>query len=169
MPKGDVFPLRDLFASSRLRVDQLRVANCRTALEYIQIEQPRETRSRVRGNDSYGCVGPFPLASRRPFSNGQTNAQLGSAVLPDDINQIDATVRAVLRDVLGLSEARVAGFRSETPLFGGLAELDSMAVAGMLTELEERLGILIEDDEVDGEMLETFGALVRFAGAKANR
>ncbi len=28
-----------------------------------------------------------------------------------------------------------------------------MAVAGMLTELEERLGILIEDDEVDGEML----------------
>jgi acyl carrier protein len=41
-----------------------------------------------------------------------------------------------------------------------------MAVAGMLTELEERLGILIDDDEVDGEMLETFGALVRFAAAK---
>jgi len=90
-------------------------------------------------------------------------------VLPDDINQIDATVRGVLRDVLGLSEARVDAFRSETPLFGSLAELDSMAVAGMLTELEERLGILIEDDEVDGEMLETFGALVRFATAKANR
>jgi len=90
-------------------------------------------------------------------------------VLPDDINEIDATVRAVLRDVLGLSQARVDGFRSETPLFGGLAELDSMAVAGMLTELEERLGILIEDDEVDGEMLETFGALVRFAASKANR
>ena len=34
-------------------------------------------------------------------------------------------------------------------------------------ELEERLGIMIEDDEVDGEMLETFGALVRFAEAKA--
>jgi acyl carrier protein len=89
-------------------------------------------------------------------------------VLPDDIADIDAAVRAVLRDVLGLSEERVAAFRSETPLFGALPELDSMAVAGMLTELEERLGILIEDDEVDGEMLETFGALVRFAGAKAN-
>jgi acyl carrier protein len=37
----------------------------------------------------------------------------------------------------------------------------------LLTELEERLGVLIEDDEVDGEMLETFGALVRFADAKA--
>ncbi|MEO7691626.1 MAG: phosphopantetheine-binding protein [Sphingomonas sp.] len=90
-------------------------------------------------------------------------------MLPDDINEIEVTVRAVLRDVLGLTQARVDGFRSETPLFGGLAELDSMAVAGMLTELEERLGILIEDDEVDGEMLETFGALVRFAAAKANQ
>jgi acyl carrier protein len=88
-------------------------------------------------------------------------------VLPDDIDQIDATVRAVLRDVLGLSQERVDAFRSETPLFGALPELDSMAVAGLLTELEERLGVLIEDDEVDGEMLETFGALVRFASAKA--
>ena len=88
-------------------------------------------------------------------------------MLPDDIDQIDATVRAVLRDVLGLSQDRADAFRSETPLFGALPELDSMAVAGLLTELEERLGILIEDDEVDGEMLETFGALVRFASAKA--
>ena len=89
-------------------------------------------------------------------------------MLPDDIVEIDTAVRAVLRDVLGLSEERVAAFRSETPLFGALPELDSMAVAAMLTELEERLGILIEDDEVDGEMLETFGALVRFAATKAN-
>ncbi len=88
-------------------------------------------------------------------------------MLPDDTNQISATVRAVLRDVLGLSDERVNAFRSETPLFGALPELDSMAVAGLLTEIEERLGILIEDDEVDGEMLETFGALVRFATAKA--
>jgi acyl carrier protein len=87
-------------------------------------------------------------------------------LLPDDYDQIDSTVRAVLRDVLGLSEARAAGFRSETPLFGALPELDSMAVAGVLTELEDRLGFVIEDDEVDGEMLETFGALRRFATAK---
>ena len=97
------------------------------------------------------------------------NAEPGLTVLPDDYNQIDATVRATLRDVLGLSEARAAAFRSETPLFGALPELDSMAVAGLLTEIEERLGILIEDDEVDGEMLETFGALVRFAASKAPR
>ena len=79
---------------------------------------------------------------------------------------IDATVRAVLRDVLGLSDARAAAFTADTPLFGALPELDSMAVAGVLTELEDRLGILIEDDEVDGDMLETFGALVRFAAER---
>lgn len=93
----------------------------------------------------------------------------GLAMLPDDYDQIESTVRATLRDVLGLSAARAAAFRAETPLFGALPELDSMAVAGLLTEIEERLGILIEDDEVDGEMLETFGALVRFAASRTPR
>ena len=77
------------------------------------------------------------------------------------------TLRAVLADVLGLDKARVAGFREETPLFGALPEFDSMAVAGLLTELEERLGILIEDHEVDADMMETFGALLTFARDKA--
>ena len=76
-------------------------------------------------------------------------------------------MRAVLGDVLGLSHDRTAAFTDATPLFGALPELDSMAVAGVLTELEDRLGITIEDDEVDGEMLETFGALRAFAEAKA--
>ncbi|MGN6374551.1 MAG: acyl carrier protein [Sphingomonas sp.] len=88
-------------------------------------------------------------------------------MVPDGTADIDATVRAVLRDVLGLSDARVAAFDATTPLFGALPELDSMAVAGVLTELEDRLDILIEDDEIDGDMLETFGALRQFAAGKA--
>lgn len=90
-------------------------------------------------------------------------------MLPEGYTQVETTVRAVLADVLGLSPERVADFRATTPLFGALPELDSMAVAGVLTEIEDRLGILIEDDEVDGEMLESFGALTRFAAAKALR
>lgn len=78
-----------------------------------------------------------------------------------------ATVRAVLRDVLGISDERVAAFDDHTELFGALPEFDSLAVAGVLTELEDRLGILIEDDEVDGDMLATFGALSRFAADRA--
>jgi len=89
------------------------------------------------------------------------------AAAPDDSLEVEATLRAVLSDVLGLDQARVAQFREETPLFGALPEFDSMAVAGLLTELEERLGILIEDHEVDADMMETFGALLNFARNKA--
>ena len=86
---------------------------------------------------------------------------------PETKPEIDKTVRAVLGDVLALSPAQVARFTDATPLFGSLPELDSMAVAGVLTELEDRLGITIEDDEVDGEMLATFGALTGFLAGKA--
>jgi acyl carrier protein len=89
------------------------------------------------------------------------------AAAPDDSLEIEATLRAVLADVLGLDQARVAQFREDSPLFGALPEFDSMAVAGLLTELEERLGILIEDHEVDADMMETFGALLNFARTKA--
>jgi acyl carrier protein len=86
-----------------------------------------------------------------------------------DAGDVDATLRAVLVDVLGLPETKVLGFSEATPLFGAMPEFDSMAVAGLLTELEERLGIIIEDHEVDADMLETYGALLTFARAKALR
>lgn len=84
-----------------------------------------------------------------------------------DHRDVDRALRAVLRDVLGISAERVAAFDEATPLFGALPEFDSMAVAGLLTELEDRLGIVIEDDDVDADMLATFGALRAFATAKA--
>ncbi len=83
--------------------------------------------------------------------------------MADDTDQI---LRAILTDVLGLAPGQAAGFDAQTGLFGHLPELDSMAVAGLLTELEDRLDILIEDDEIDGEMLETYGGLLGFATAK---
>jgi acyl carrier protein len=86
-----------------------------------------------------------------------------------DAGDVDRTLRAVLVDVLGLAPDRVAGFTGDTPLFGAMPEFDSMAVAGLLTELEERLAIQIEDHEVDADMLETYGALHTFARAKALR
>lgn len=84
-----------------------------------------------------------------------------------DGEEVEITLRAVLVDVLGLAKARVAKFDATTPLFGALPEFDSMAVAGLLTELEERLGIFIEDHEVDADMLETFGSLLSFVRTKA--
>ena len=87
--------------------------------------------------------------------------------MADIANTAEETVRETLVDILGLSRQRVDEFDAETPLFGALPELDSMAVATLLTELEDRLGITIDDDEVDIEMFETFGALVAFAAQKA--
>jgi acyl carrier protein len=81
-------------------------------------------------------------------------------------DETDALLRKILRDVLGLKAAQVTAFDADTALFGALPELDSMAVAGLLTEMEDRLDIVIDDDEVDGELLETYGNLLAFAKAK---
>ncbi len=79
---------------------------------------------------------------------------------------IESAIRGLLVDVLGVAPLTVAEMTHETPLFGALPELDSMAVAGLLTEMEDRLDIFIDDDDVDGELFETFGSLVAFAKAK---
>lgn len=84
-----------------------------------------------------------------------------------DTDEVDRTLRSVLSDVLGIDRARVDAFDAETELFGSLPEFDSMAVAGVLTELEERLSIVIDDDEIDGELFERFGNLLTFAKAKS--
>ena len=55
-------------------------------------------------------------------------------VIFEGTSQVETTVRAVLADILGLSADRVAAFTDDTPLFGALPELDSMAVASVLTD-----------------------------------
>jgi acyl carrier protein len=80
---------------------------------------------------------------------------------------IDNTVRAVLVDILGITHEKAAAMTNETELFGALPELDSMAVASLLTEMEDRLDIMIDDDDVDAELFATFGNLVAFARAKS--
>jgi len=87
--------------------------------------------------------------------------------LPPARVEIDAMLRAILRDVLALDQDQVDGFTYDTGLFGHLPELDSMAVASLFTEMEDRLDIIIEDDDVDGEMLETYGGLLTFAETRA--
>jgi len=78
----------------------------------------------------------------------------------------DPLLRRILSDVLALDPQRVAGFTADTGLFGHLPELDSMAVAGLLTEIEDRMHIVIDDDEVDGELLDSYGSLLHFIEIK---
>ena len=80
-----------------------------------------------------------------------------------EAHTVDATLRSLLADVLGLGEERATALAEDSGLFGELPEFDSMAVATVLTEMEDRLGIIIDDDEVDGEIFETYGNLLAFA------
>lgn len=81
-------------------------------------------------------------------------------------DKTDTDLRSLLNDVLGLGPARAAALTADSGLFGALPELDSMAVAGLLTEIEDRFDVVIEDDDVDGDMLGTFGDLLAFIRAK---
>ncbi len=120
------------------------------------------------GSPAIGMTqGRLPPVGEAGTARGATPREPDMVAAWNDEEEVDATLRAVLVDVLGLDAQRVRGFDESTPLFGALPEFDSMAVAGLLTELEERLGIFIEDDEVDADMLETFGSLLTFARAKA--
>ncbi|MDT0576904.1 acyl carrier protein [Croceicoccus sp. F390] len=85
---------------------------------------------------------------------------------PSATRKLDAELRSILADVLALDVTRVAQFEAATPLFGALPELDSQAVAGLLTEMEDRLDIIVEDDEVDADLLDTFGSLLDFISRK---
>nr|WP_314443961.1 acyl carrier protein [uncultured Sphingomonas sp.] len=75
---------------------------------------------------------------------------------------VDPALRQLLAETLGFSDARVAAFDENTELFGALPEFDSMAVANLLTGIEEKFGVLIEDSDVEAEDFATFGSLKAF-------
>lgn len=74
-------------------------------------------------------------------------------------------VLAILDEVLGL-KGRAAAMTGESPLLGAIPELDSMALVGVITTLEERFGFTIADDELDGASFATLGSLSDFVAAK---
>ena len=71
----------------------------------------------------------------------------------------------VLDEVLGLG-GRASSFTTATPLLGAIAELDSMAVVALIAGLEERFGILVDDDDLDGATFASVGSLVEFVDGK---
>ncbi len=71
---------------------------------------------------------------------------------------LELDILGVLDSALAL-KGRAHSFTRETPLLGALPELDSMAVLTVITMLEERFGLSIHDDEIDGASFATVGAL----------
>lgn len=73
----------------------------------------------------------------------------------------------MLDDVLSL-KGRAQGFNADTVLLGAIPELDSMAVVAIIGSIEERFGIAIPDDEIDGSVFASVGSLVEFVERLAN-
>jgi len=71
----------------------------------------------------------------------------------------------VLDEVLSL-KGRAASFTRDTHLLGAIPELDSMAVVSLITGLEERFGIVVDDDDIDGGTFATVGSLADYVDAK---
>ena len=74
-------------------------------------------------------------------------------------------VLRVLDEVLSL-DGRTALFTRDTPLLGAIPELDSMAVVSLITTLEEQLGLVVNDDDIDGSTFASVGSLCDFVSAK---
>ena len=70
-----------------------------------------------------------------------------------------------LHAVLGLDAAKHPLDESSL-LLGSVAELDSMAVVSILTAHEERFGIAVDDDEIDGRTFASVGSLTDFVRGK---
>ena len=64
---------------------------------------------------------------------------------------------------------RVAKFGEATEMFGALPEVDSMAVATLLTGFEDRLAVLIEGEDVEAEDFATLGSLLALVKRMALR
>ena len=74
-------------------------------------------------------------------------------------------LRDLLDDVLQLGGRKQ--YLDETSLLlGENPEFDSMAVMAVLTEMEERYDIELEDDELDGELFLSVGSLLAFINTK---
>lgn len=81
-------------------------------------------------------------------------------------SDVQKEVLRIVDNVLSLG-GRTSAFTRATPLIGAIPELDSMAVVTLITTLEEQLGIVIHDDDIDGATFATVGSLVDFVASKS--
>ena len=59
------------------------------------------------------------------------------------------------------SSVPVHEMNEDARLFGAVPELDSMAIVSVITSIEQKFGISFNDDELDAEIFETVGSLIK--------
>jgi len=75
------------------------------------------------------------------------------------------SLQKILGDALQIGPRAAALTRSDR-LLGSIPEFDSMAVVTIVTMVEERFGITIDDDDLSAEVFETLGSLADFVDRK---
>ncbi len=76
-------------------------------------------------------------------------------------------VKDVLVTTLAIQD-RASTLTASSPLFGAVPELDSLGVLEVVTKLESRFGITVDDEEFGGEIFETLGSLAQFVELKVS-
>lgn len=74
-------------------------------------------------------------------------------------------VRMLIGNALQLG-ARAQALTESTQLLGAIPELDSMAVANVITAIEEHFGFSVADDEIGAATFATLGSLAAFVEHK---
>jgi len=79
----------------------------------------------------------------------------------------------IRKELLGLMEStlhlegRSAEISDDTPLLGGnLPEFDSIGVVSLIGAMEDHFGIIVEDEEIAGDIFHSLGKLVEFLKRK---
>lgn len=81
---------------------------------------------------------------------------------------IQHEILVILDEAMGL-KGRAMRFSRDSVLLGAVPELDSMAVLAVISALEERFGLAVADDDIDGSTFASVGSLVDYVGAKLGR
>ncbi len=72
-------------------------------------------------------------------------------------------VKALLGTTLGIPTKEMT---PASRLLGNVPDLDSMAVLGVITAIEDRFAICVDDDEISSRHFETLGSLTAFVEQK---
>jgi acyl carrier protein len=109
------------------------------------------------------------MDGKRPSSDASTACSSACAtlkfVLGDLVLNVMKETLRLLDEVLSL-DGRSSTFTRDTALLGAIPELDSMAVVTLITSMEEQLGIIVDDDDIDGSTFATVGSLADFVSGK---
>ena len=83
------------------------------------------------------------------------------------LKNITNQLKTVLDEALFLN-GRAQQWGDQMSLLGNVPELDSMAVMNVVSALELKFGIFVEDDDINAEVFATIESLAKFIIQKQN-